>query len=355
MTRHNNLLFFFFLPAIYTYCDTTMHHARLGLNVGGCPPSIVELPEHGCEWVWHKHVWPQKTSFFAHAFAITSMDLCGSLRAPVALEVLGVGAIYIYTGCALLYFFVKVLFDATAKELSHVEELGGNSDAIFETDPSPDFKKLLLNTHCLFAKKATVWQGKYSWNNAAGTKGNIETNMSLFERFVKSKSVDAFVFQIPDQYSQNLSMFACTVNIALRTINKHDPSPFNCLDVNFIEKNGWIFSYDSEPLFITTFAHFYPKSHSRHCEKGAFILFQPESSFLAKKLPPDHGPRKESDHDKLTIRDKIRMNFATHLCPYYVPPTAQYPGAHHIVKPIKDIAEAYQGRGNGIIKWWTSF
>lgn len=68
-----------------------------------------------------------------------------------------------------------------------------------------------------------------------------------------------------------------------------------------------------------------------------YVLIQPEESFYNKKLPDDHGP---SDVIK-DIRDKIRHNFQRKLCPYYVPPSPSYPMAHHIVKPLIDIASSY--------------
>lgn len=46
------------------------------------------------------------------------------------------------------------------------------------------------------------------------------------------------------------------------------------MNKSYIDKHGWVFEFNRE-TFVTTFAPFYPASHS----EDAFVLCQPEISF----------------------------------------------------------------------------
>ena len=52
----------------------------------------------------------------------------------------------------------------------------------------------------------------------------------------------------------------------------------------------------------------------------------------------------------LDIRDKIRYNFTKMGCPYYVPPTATYPMADHVVKPLVDSKASYAEEDGGEVE-----
>ena len=66
-------------------------------------------------------------------------------------------------------------------------------------------------------------------------------------------------------------------------------------------------------MFLTTFAPFYPKDHSRH-QYGAggsstgWVLFQPEFSFAAKNVSCGHEPTNWSNPQ--SERDRVRASFA---------------------------------------------
>ena len=214
------------------------------------------------------------------------------------------------------------------------------------------FRKVCQKSPCLFAKQARVL-ASVDWVESLSFAKNITHNVLAFKDFLhalESENIDGFVFRIPDRYAQNERQLAESVLRIFRALESHDPSGIDCLNNNFVHKKGWAFSFDCEPFFVTTFATFYSATHSRHCEEGTFVLFQPELSFYKKKLPRDHGL-----HETVkTIRDRIRENFEKHGCQYYVPASPRYPAAHHIVKPVEDVEAMFEGGAPGVVRWWES-
>lgn len=212
-------------------------------------------------------------------------------------------------------------------------------------------RQVCQKSSCLFAKRARV-MASVDWDDGISFAENITKNVRPFKIFlqaIESMGMDGFAFKVPNRYAKNERQLGESVLRIFRALIAHDPSSHDCLDNNFVHKEGWTFSFDFEPFFVTTFATFYPIEHSRYCQEGTFVLFQPERSFYEKKLPADHGI-----HDTIqTIRDRIRHNFAKHGQPYYVPASPIYPASHHIVKPMKDTEEMYSGDAPGVVKWWA--
>lgn len=209
------------------------------------------------------------------------------------------------------------------------------------TTPALNFGELSKQSPCLFAKTSKI-ASHTTWNYDLTLEQNILHSLPSFYLFInKIKRLDGFVFELPSElYGRNLCEFSLTVKRVLSILSENDPAGLDCMKADFISKAGWCFSFDTETFFITTFGSIYPKTHSRHCpmKNKMYILIQPEESFYIKKLPEDHGPNMVIKD----IRDKIRYNFQRHLCPYYVPPTASYPMADHIVKPLVDVAASYK-------------
>ena len=210
-------------------------------------------------------------------------------------------------------------------------------------EPSPpanNFRKVSATSPCLFAKSSKI-ASHTVWNTDLSLEENVLFSLPLFYNFVRySNKIDGFVYELPShQYGRNICEFSLSTKRVLKVLSDHDPAKLHCLNASYINKPGWCFSFDSETFFVTTFGDIYPKTHSRHCPlKGKlYVLIQPEESFYNKKLPPDHGPRMTI----LDIRDKIRHNFTKMGCPYYVPPTATYPMADHVVKPLVDCEASY--------------
>lgn len=252
---------------------------------------------------------------------------------------------------AFLFVDIMAYLFPKSKHMFHKETANTLMDIFSQNNAAKSFRNVCQKSSCLFARKARI-MASIDWDNSATFARNIENNVGGFKLFlqtIESIGIDGFAFKIPCRYAKNESYLAESVLRIFRMLVVHDPSGHDCLDNNFVHKNGWRFSFDFEPFFVTTFANFYPKTHSRFCEEGTFILFQPERSFYEKKLPEDHGV-----HDRvLTIRDRIRANFAKHGCPYYVPETPYYPAAHHIIRPIKDEKESFEGKAPGVVKWWA--
>jgi hypothetical protein len=106
---------------------------------------------------------------------------------------------------------------------------------------------------------------------------------------------------------------------------------------SYVGKRGWYFEFNNEPIFITTFAPFYPSSSSRYLsrstfnlltfiryafgidEESSFVLLQPEYSFTWRDIGED-TPHTEWNNPK-TMRDKIRCEFKKHGRMYEIPPT----------------------------------
>ena len=220
--------------------------------------------------------------------------------------------------------------------------------------PSPaakNFRKVSTMSPCLFAKSSKI-DSHSVWNADLSLEDNVLLSLPRFYDFVRrsrSNQIDGFCYELPSNvYGRNLCEFSLSTKRVLKLLSDHDPAKLHCLDVSYINKPGWCFSFDSETFFVTTFGDIYPKTHSRHCPlKGKmYVLIQPEESFYNKKLPPDHGPRMTI----LDIRDKIRHNFTKMGCPYYVPPTATYPMADHVVKPLVDSEASYCEEESGEVE-----
>jgi len=114
----------------------------------------------------------------------------------------------------------------------------------------------------------------------------------------------------------------------------------------YIGARGWRFRFAGADFFVTTFAPCYPPTSSRYAfgANYAFVLLQPELSFLRHNLPDDTPVTLDPPE---TIRDKTRLAFLGAGRGYHIPPTIKYPPAEHIVKPLKD-------DGKTVIHWWIT-
>lgn len=73
-------------------------------------------------------------------------------------------------------------------------------------------------------------------------------------------------------------------------------------------------------------------SPAEYAEKFAYILLQPERSFVRHNIGDDTPVTNWSN--PVTVRDKIRVNFANAGRAYIIPPSIHYPTANHIVEAV---------------------
>lgn len=138
------------------------------------------------------------------------------------------------------------------------------------------------------------------------------------------------------------------VRRVLTDLSDRDPAgeAKSVMRANYIAQRGWHFRFGKASFFVTSFAPCYPNSSSRYAfnTSRAFVLLQPERSFLRHQLPPDTPDTNWEAPE--TIRDKTRSAFKTAGRPYLIPNSTRYAVAPHIVKPLHDTADA------PVVHWW---
>mmetsp|Transcript_18462 Transcript_18462/g.39862 ORF Transcript_18462/g.39862 Transcript_18462/m.39862 type:complete len:454 (+) Transcript_18462:20-1381(+) len=215
------------------------------------------------------------------------------------------------------------------------------------------FSPIKNGTLCPFAKAAKLWGGS---PHAVGKslEDQAKEHFIALRRFVhecqqesSQNSLDGFCIEVDDEQARggDAHEFGECVRILLTAISDLDPKRQFIMRKSFIGERGWRFRFGGLDFFVTTFAPCYSNTHSRYAfgTGRAFLLLQPEQSFLHKNLPPDNAV---TNWDKpQNIRENTRVAFAKAGRPYYIPATTKYPPAEHIVKPLHD-------DGVHIVKWW---
>jgi len=245
------------------------------------------------------------------------------------------------------------------KIATQVMDLACNYNPVVGNSAVEKFTPVMRQSQCLFAKAAQCW-GSAEFNPGCPLDINIERSLPMMLQFLErgeEEGLDAFIFEIRGRgkYFSNLEAFGKTVREVLATISKHDPKGRHCMMQKHIADSGWFFQFNGKPIFVTTFAPFYPESSSRFmfpedCNKDScFILLQPEYSFLNKNLEND-SPDTNWDNPT-TVRDRIRVNFRSKGRGYEIPKTVRYPPALHIVKPL-DWQKTIRGGCPFQHQWW---
>lgn len=224
------------------------------------------------------------------------------------------------------------------------------------------FSTIKRSTECPFAKAAKLWGGppipshnskRHQYVEVAQAEACVESLIEFTNRSNRGEKLDGFCIEIDCDEARNVSTpaeFGECVRRLLTAIADLDPSDeegttTNIMRVNYVGDRGWRFRFLQTDFFVTTFAPCYPKTSSRYNfgSDRAFVLLQPELSFLRHDLPPDTGHTHWSNPK--TIRDKTRIAFRNAGRAYYIPQTTKYPMAEHIVKPLKD-------DGTSVVRWW---
>lgn len=217
-----------------------------------------------------------------------------------------------------------------------------------------NFVPIKRSTKCPFAKAAQLWGVA---RPAAESSKSIEElalshakNLTNFTRRVAlGERLDGFCIELDDPKARTMDVheFGKVVRRMLKALSDADPAYECMMSVDYIHRKEWRFRFNRIDFFVTSFAPCYPKTSSRYAYDSdrAFILLQPEISFLRHNLPPD-SPHTSWKHPS-NIRDRTRVAFRKAGQKYFIPPTTRYPMAEHIVKPLKD-------DGNNKVLWWVS-
>jgi hypothetical protein len=251
-----------------------------------------------------------------------------------------------------------------------VMELACLYDPVQSNGALERFRTVQRNSRCMFAKAAVIW-GCDEWRRDLSLEDNVKASMPTLQQCLlrgEHEGLDGFLFEIRGQeYFKTVDVFGQTVRRVLTAIADNDLKKYNCMRTT-VNRKGWYFSFNSEPIFVTTFAPLYDKHSSRymHLDKNlpaikfahspgkvcaqsdddydsCFVLLQPEYSFLMHELESD-TPETNWEEPK-TIRDRIRCAFKSVGQQYEIPSTTDYPPALHIVKPLN-------WRSDPAVEWW---
>eukprot|EP01063_Lacrimia_lanifica_P006625 TRINITY_DN1413_c0_g1_i2.p1 TRINITY_DN1413_c0_g1~~TRINITY_DN1413_c0_g1_i2.p1 ORF type:complete len:449 (+),score=100.38 TRINITY_DN1413_c0_g1_i2:69-1415(+) len=228
--------------------------------------------------------------------------------------------------------------------------------ALAATDPGNAslvrFAPVRQRSECIFARLAVLWGGAASAAGASledQARANAAPLAAFTRRSEAGEKLDGYVLEVDATVARggDVVMFGECVRALLTALSDLDPEKAFSMRRDTVGKPGWRWCYGGAGFFVTTFAPCYPPTHSRHthgCD-AAFVLLQPEASFLRHGLPAD-TPQMEWA-DPRTVRDRIRVAFRNAGRGYFIPPTLRYPMAEHIVKPLRD-------DGSSVLKWWVS-
>jgi small GTP-binding protein len=216
-----------------------------------------------------------------------------------------------------------------------------------------NFRPIQLGSQCPFAKAAKLWGAKLEVvgedDAAAAAAAVAEALAEFVRRSDKNEQLDGFCLDLGDEaaaLSTDPSIFGTHVRAVLRALSDRDPSGERVMRATYIGERGWRFRFARADFFVTTFSPCYPSTSSRYAfgTGRAFVLLQPERSFLRHDLPTDTPLTQDPPQ---TIRDKTRLAFRDAGRAYHIPSTTKYPPAEHIVKPLND-------DGWTVIRWWEN-
>jgi hypothetical protein len=184
-------------------------------------------------------------------------------------------------------------------------------------------RAIASNTQCLFAPHARVW-GSRNWDRLMSFEENIACTIPIFARFMAAcvyEHLDGFAWQLPVDYGRSPEALGRGMKRLLKAIAKYDPQKSMCMDSGLPGGRTWQFIFEYERIFVTSFAPCYTETHCRFSfgVEHPIVLFQPERSFAAHKVPLFVQPG--------SIGHRIRDNFASHGRPY-PSPTKQLLMAH---------------------------
>lgn len=210
---------------------------------------------------------------------------------------------------------------------------------------------LFMKTHFIFHY---VCRGSRDFDISKSIEDNVSSSVPMLLQMLKRGEVegfDGFVLEVRKRsdcgdFNSDVHEFAEVVSRVLCTISDMDPTGEKSVRKSYIHDKAWHFVFAGFPIFVTTFSPCYSSTSSRYVygadQNSAFILLQPEYSFLRHDLPPDTASTNWENPS--TIRDRIRVSFLKAGQGYDIPYTIHYPASEHIVKPLKI--------GDAVVRWW---
>lgn len=226
-------------------------------------------------------------------------------------------------------------------------------------DALTSFAPVVKGSRCLFARQAVLW-GSMDYRNKDDNEdddddieSHVQRSVPMLLQFLlrnEPEGLDGFVFEIRDEdgkHGASVEAFQYLVRRVLVAISDMDPNRERSARKRYVGDRAWHFVFAGVPIFVTTFAPCYPRTHSRfsYGASSCFVLLQPEHSFLRADLPRD-TPKTEWD-DPQTVRDRIRVAFRKAGQGYFIPDSTSYAASEHIVKPLDD-------DGMNVVRWWLS-
>eukprot|EP01063_Lacrimia_lanifica_P019873 TRINITY_DN2727_c0_g1_i3.p1 TRINITY_DN2727_c0_g1~~TRINITY_DN2727_c0_g1_i3.p1 ORF type:complete len:433 (+),score=119.53 TRINITY_DN2727_c0_g1_i3:80-1378(+) len=212
------------------------------------------------------------------------------------------------------------------------------------------FAPIRQRSECIFARHAVLWGGAAT-APGAGLDAQAEANAAPLAAFSArsnaGEKLDGYCIEVDAAAARDggVEEFGECVRALLTALSDRDPNGKAAMRQATVGNAGWRWQFGGADFFITAFAPCYPPTHSRytHGVEAAFVLLQPEASFMRHGLPVD-TPHTSWTAPR-TVRDRIRVAFKEAGRAYHIPNMLFYPMVDHIVKPLHD-------DGSGALKWW---
>lgn len=157
------------------------------------------------------------------------------------------------------------------------------------------FEQVRRTTDCPFAKKADVVEIPSSCQ----TIDSLAAKLSEVLPTLTPRSLDAALVSLPAQYTGSPEAVGQGLYGILEAIDSR------CLEN--VGSDKWRLRLFGEKYFIATFWYGFEDSNPRKCPEGAFLLFQPKSSFERKFRGEEQEAR---------LRRNIRNQFLKNERPY---------------------------------------
>ena len=166
-------------------------------------------------------------------------------------------------------------------------------DPLFAAEHWQALLAIKRQTHCLFARQSHIWSSR-PWRAEIPFEDNVRASIPAFALFAAAqKRIDGFAWDVAFAGAgQSVDSHAATVNQLLRTLRYDraahcdvrqpipsdlDPSGRRCMNVSYLGRRGWVFSFADEEMFVTTFAGCYDQTNARFgygMQDRCIVLFQ---------------------------------------------------------------------------------
>lgn len=202
-------------------------------------------------------------------------------------------------------------------------------------------KRLVDNTCCLYASNAILQCGP-EWDKSKTVRENVLSILPFFDEFTvfgETNRLDMFIVEVRDRnYIQDVHSFASLFHRVLFTLFEVDPTSEGYL-TDGITTLEWNFTYRKVKFFVSSFAPFYSRDHTRysHQPESAYIAFQPDHCFSRRGI-------NSKNPDRYLITEKTKANCEKMGYKYDVNLVSNTPKAVRYIHPPV--------LGQGFIKWW---